>query len=484
MGDLIPESINALKPKGTLIKFINKGYYVYTNSKHKDEATGKWKTDPGKLVGKIVPGLGYIPKGTKVSNSGITCYDYGSYLLAMTVGKEEFELLKKCFNAEESLQLFSLACIFAIEGFVGIKPAESYYERSLMRYHYPNVKFSYHTISKLLSYVGRTDNAYTFQKLCLESANTLAVDGHVLPSDSNNSDLSFNGYKAKECKGQQMNLLVALDIDSHLPVATKVFPGYMVDKSDFSEFIEPLGNMENKLFIMDNGFYSEDNVNFIKSKKADYIMPLAKSTESYKEAIKPSRGRKPQFLYHSDKQTDIIEYSEIQSVTKGKRVIFFKNQSENDMMVKQYMQKIEEGSKSHTEEKLEKYKKSFGVIVLETSLSCSAKEVYNFYKSRWAIETYYDRIKNTLDFSELNQSDYGEIQGLAFVMLIGGRLNQKILKAAKLINKGGKELLRIMSALKLYKSGKRASVCNTKKEHIEIAKKLNLSFDPSIKILS
>ena len=36
--------------------------------------------------------------------------------------------------------------------------------------------------------------------------------------------------------------------------------------------------------------------------------------------------------------------------------------------------------------------KTFGLIVLETNLSEDAKDVYKYNKSRWSIETYYDRI--------------------------------------------------------------------------------------------
>lgn len=61
----------------------------------------------------------------------------------------------------------------------------------------------------------------------------------------------------KEVKCEKINLLVELDIATHLPLATKVFPCYMVEKSDFIEFIRPLGDMKGKLFIMDIGFYSK-----------------------------------------------------------------------------------------------------------------------------------------------------------------------------------------------------------------------------------
>ena len=168
----------------------------------------------------------------------------------------------------------------------------------------------------------------------MEGAGTVAVDGHVIPSDSDCSDPSSNGYKAKEVKGEQMNLLVALDIATHLPLATKVFPGYIVDKTDFIDFIKPLGEIKDKLFIMDTGFYSKENIEYLVKQEANYIMPLSSNLEGYKNAIKPFKGRNAQFLYSVSSKTDLVEYHECTSTKEGTRVILFQNMSEREKLIK------------------------------------------------------------------------------------------------------------------------------------------------------
>lgn len=479
----VPEDIRKMKPKGTTVKVINGSYYVYTNTRHKDEVSGKWKTDPGKLLGKIIKDVGFVPKGVQLESSEITLFEYGEYLLACTLARDDFERLKECFNVDEAFHLFSLACIFVFEGYIGLKPSETIYERTLIAHDYSKLKYSYHRISKLLSTIGRNDKILEFQKKCIKESNTVAVDGHVIPSDSINNDLSFNGYKAKEVKGEQMNLLVALDIATHLPLATKVFPGYMVDKTDFIDFIKPLGEIKDKLFIMDTGFYSKENIEYLVKQEANYIMPLSSNLEGYKNAIKPFKGRNAQFLYSVSSKTDLVEYHECTSTKEGTRVILFQNMSEREKLIKEYIKKMEEGSKNHTKEGLQKNMKTFGLIVLETNLSVDAKDVYYYYKSRWSIETYYDRIKHNIDFSELNLSEYGMVQAVAFVMLLAGRIEQRILTAAKSVGKSSKDLVRLMSALKLYDNGKSCNICNAKKEHFDLAEKLNLSYDTSKKCL-
>jgi len=477
----VPEDVRKMKPVGSIIKVVKGNYYVYTNSRHKDTESGKWKTDSGKFLGKIIPGLGFVPKESKLNSNTITCFEYGQYLLASKLAKDDFEKLKELFTIEESFQLFALACIFVFEGYVGLKPSEEIFETSLIAHDYPSLKYTYHRVANLLSKVGRNDRMLEFQKKCLAEAETLAVDGHVIPSDNNGSDLSFNGYKAREVKGEQMNLLVALDVDTHLPLATRVFPGYMVDKSDFIEFLNFFGSIKGKLLIMDSGFYSNDNLEYLKASEADYIIPLSCNHESYKAANKPSKGRLSQFLYSTNKKVDLVEYREI--AFEGKRVIYFRNISEKEKLMKEYLLKLENGAKGYSEEGLEKGMNTFGVIVLETSLSNKAEEIYSHYKTRWAIETYYDRIKNNINFKELNLSEYGMVQGIAFVMMLAGRIDQRLLQAAKKVKKTSKDLVRLMRALKLFDNGKSKALCNTKKEHIEIAQALELTYDLSKKCL-
>ena len=88
-----------------------------------------------------------------------------------------------------------------------------------------------------------------------------------------------------------------------------------------------------------------------------------------------------------------------------------------------------------------------------------------------------------MEFSELNLSEYGIVQAVEFVMLLAGSIDQRILSAAKSVWKSGKDLVRIMSALKLYDNGKSCIICNAKKEHFTLAEKLNLSYDTAKKCL-
>ena len=493
MGDYsVPEEIRKLKPVGTIIKVVKGKYYVYSHTQHKDPDTGKWKTDPGKILGRIVDGVGYIPNEDVSRKKGITCFDYGSYLLCCSLGKDDFNLLKEYFNAEEAMQLFSYAVIIAVKGYTGISDAPNYYERSLIAHDYPQLKFSYRRLSSLLEIIGRQDTARRFQQKCIEnSGSELAVDGHVIAASSENNELASPGYKTKTIKSSQMNLMVALDVKTAAPVATKFYPGYMLDKSDFRDFIEHCGSVKGKIILIDRGFFSEENMNLIDKEGAFYVIPLSENQCDYKYVIKDVTsfrgGDKLEgyFLYHKGKNNDIVRYKTF--TINGRKVIYYKNTSEAERLSRKYLEEIENETKGYTIEKYNEIASSFGVIVLTTNLTGEKedeKRIYERYKGRWSIETYYDRLKNVTGFKELNIDDYGTMQGLAFVMLLVGRIEAEISEAAREVKLSKKNLLSLCAFLKLADVDGRITIHNLKSQHDVVFEKLGISMDTTSRCLS
>ncbi len=485
MGDYsVPESIRAFKPTGSIVKKIKGNYYVYSHSQKKDEKTGKWKTQPGKLLGKIIPGVGFIPKENKVTNlDKITCFNYGEYFLACNIANSEFDLLKTIFNIDEAMRIFFMASYYALNGFVGIKTLTYEFNRSLLARDYPNLKFSYHLISQLLEAIGRTNKQVEYQKEAMnKSSDTLAFDGHVIPTFSEDNDLASTGFKTAKNNCTYMNLMVALDVKNYQPVGTRVFPGYMLDKSDFITFCDSLGDISNKIILIDMGFYSEENLTHIEDKKGYYVIPLSSNLNEYKEIRSDSKNKLSQFLYHKNKKIDTVEYKE--KIINNKKVIYYKNITEAEKLSTLYLTNLESKKEGYTEEKYQEQKDDFGVIILKSNLDKTPKELYELYKSRWSIETYYDRLKNGIHFEALNLDDYSTIQGLCFVLMIASRIDAKISQAANKVKLTRKELIQLMSYLKLVEEGENTiKIHNMKKQHQTIFEALNINLDVAKKCL-
>lgn len=486
----VPEEIRKLKPTGTIIKVVKGKYYVYSHSQHKDPSTGKWKTDPGKILGRIIEGVGYIPNEDASKNKRITCFDYGPYLLACSLANRDFLLLKEFFTAEEAMQLFAFAVIISVNGYTGITIAEDYYERSLIAHDYPALKFSYRRLSALLELIGRQGTARQFQQKCLEgSGEELAVDGHVIATSSENNELSSPGYKTRIIKSNHMNLMVALDVESQSPVATKFYPGYMLDKSDFADFIEHCGIIKGKIILIDRGFFSEENMCLIEKAEAFYVIPLSENMLMCKDAANDvaslGGGDKLEefFFYNKGKKTDLVKYRTY--TIDNRKVIYYKNISEAERLSKKYLEEIENDKKGYTMEKYNELVDGFGVIVLITNLTDEdAKTVYERYKNRWSIETYYDRLKNVTGFKELNIDDWAVMQGLAFVMLLSGRIDAKLAEAAKKVKLSKKQLLSLAAFLKITDMNGKITIHNLKNQHDEVFEKLGISMSTTSKCLS
>ncbi len=479
----VPESIRAFKPTGTIVKKIKNNYYVYSHSQVKDLTTGKWKTTSGKLLGKIVPNIGFCPKDSKIDCfNNITCFNYGEYLLITSIAKDEYLLLCNVFNPDEAMTIFYIASLYAMYGFVGLKSLESLFEKSLIHHDYPDLPFSYHIISKLLEYIGRSKNKSEYQRLLFNaSSNTLAFDGHAIPTFSDNNDLASTGFKTSELDSTYMNMMVALDVETLQPIATHVFPGYMLDKSDFISFCSMIGDINGKILLVDMGFFSEENLDFIKARKGYYVIPISINRKEYKEIVSSLDNNLTQFLYHKNNKIDTVEYYE--KTINNRRCIYYKNITEAEKLTTLYLKGIENCMKGYSIETFEKNKKDYGVIVLETNLDKSPKEIYELYKSRWSIETYYDRLKNGLHFESLNSDNYFLVQGLAFVMMVASRIDVKIYNASKKVKKTRKELIQLMKYLKLLDENNNIRILNMKKEQMDALTALGITINPSIKCL-
>lgn len=111
----------------------------------------------------------------------------------------------------------------------------------------------------------------------------------------------------------------------------------------------------------------------------------------------------------------------------------------------------------------------------------NAKQVYEHYQKRWKIETFYDRLKNNLDFSELNIDDHAMIQVLSFCMLIVGRMDARLLSAAQIIGYTRNSLIGLMRFLKVTDDEGGARLHNKKKEHDAVLEKLGITLSLTAK---
>ncbi len=213
----VPESIRQYKPKGTMVKRISNYYYVYEYSNYTD-ANGKRHTKMGKAIGSI-------PNSTFTCDSEISSLDFGEYTITTANSRKTLALLKECFNPQDAVTIYVVAMIHFIHGFTCLRDIRSYYDMSVLSIRYPSLKPGYGSLSKLYDALGRRQgNVIRMEeKLISACSHQMAVDGHVIGCESAMNDLAEKGYKFKKPGEAQINLLMAYDVNTGIPLMSRIY---------------------------------------------------------------------------------------------------------------------------------------------------------------------------------------------------------------------------------------------------------------------
>ena len=161
----------------------------------------------------------------------------------------------------------------------------------------------------------------------------------------------------------------------------------------------------------------------------------------------------------------------------GTRTIYFRNLHEAEGEKANYLECMEKKVPCYTEAKLEAAEKTFGVIILETTHGGTPEEIYNYYKDRWGIETYYDYLKHQMDFNALGVQDWAKLQGLAFMMLLSTLINgsiQERLKQSTLSGVYMPEVLLTASSIKAMKRNNMWAIENASKAERDLFRALSV----------
>lgn len=468
----VPESIRKMKPKGTMVKNISGYYYVYEYNNYTGE-DGKRHTKMGKSIGSIKEGIGFIPNSTFAAESEISSLDFGEYAVTLANSKKTYSLLKECFNPEDAARIYTISLIHFIQGFTYMKDIKNYYDMSVLSLVFPSLKLGYDALTNLYDALGRRQNNVIKmqEKLVAACSNQIAIDGHVIGCGSDNNDLAEKGYRFNKLGEPQINLLMAYDVNTGVPVLSRLYEGASNDKVSIRDFLD-IVDMHDMLFIIDRGFYSTENINLFSSNGNAYIIPLAKNLKTCRTAVH-SLEMHDRFVYQKGKKASVIEYKD--EIIDGYRVLTYRDLNESASEQQSFLRKIEQGHKSYTKDNFDKLKYFMGVTVLQTSLeNQSAEEIYELYKKRWQIETFYNYFKNKANYNSLHEQDYYKSQGLAFIMLVSALIHHEFEEASVSIKgKSVQSCLLDARMVKIHKRHGNWSVCNLLNKQKELFKQLN-----------
>lgn len=436
-----PDNVKEYLPcKSTSARLIKGTYYVYKYTAVK-LPSGKWGTDSGYVIGKIIPGKGFMPNkrymkeqeelGIVYYKDGITDVAYGQYGLLMHLSADVYERLKKHFPLEMATQIYSYGLILSANNFVYKDQVDEYYQESFLSVLFGDYSFKmgYKALSSLLHHLGsRGEPVRDFeQSLIDECSKNIAIDGHVIRSCSELNDLAEPGYKTKQLKAPQVNLLIAYDTKTNIPLLYRTFRGSSVDKRSCEAMLRS-HNFTNVKFVVDKGFRSPAILKAMSSDGNSYIIPVLTSDKNFKR-IKENLEYTEEFIYKIDAKNSarILYYRE--ELQEGKTITVYKDVDENNSKRKSYRINMDLSEDGYTQEGYDEHCDWWGVYILESTTGCTAEQDFKDYKDRWSIETFNNYIKNDAGFTNLKIQDYYEEQGFNFIMLVCGLIHAKLNRA-------------------------------------------------------
>ena len=454
----VPGRIRAMKPKGTMVKAIGGRYYVYEFRSVSED--GRRRTVMGPCIGSITEEDGFVPNGARVRGGEVTTLEFGQYAVALACTGGVLSALKEHFDPRDAAQIYSLAVLNCVNGMQPAKDAGRHFAMSVLGLRFPDAKMGPDALATLLDALGRRQGpVMSFEAaLCAASGPEVAVDGHAMPSSSRLSDLAEPGYKRGRLGSDQVNMLMAYDVASGRPMLSRMYEGAALDRASVRDLLTR-AELTDKMFVVDAGFYSRANIEAFTSNGCSYIIPLQRQLLACKEAVADPRvdGR---FVYRRNRKASAVEYRDARR--RGARVVLFRDLNKQALEQAGYLARIEQGAKGYTAEGFEEAKDVMGVIVLQTSREdLTAQEVYETYKRRWSVETFFDWLKNGAGLASPGAQDYCKAQGLAFVALVTALVHRDLAEACKAVKgKSVDDCLLEARMVKANKVGGRWVCCN------------------------
>ena len=461
----VPDEIKQYRPaKCTKIRNDNGVFRVYKYKAVK-LASGRWGTDQGYLIGKIVPGTGFVPNKRYRAELAlqqkelhevqiqasfpdiITDVAYGQYALLLRISNDVCDKLKAFFPLERALQIYSYALILCANGFIHVDQVDDFYQESYLSLLYRNFSFrmGYTALSNLLHDLGLRGNPVNRfeQSLIDECSGNVAIDGHVIRSCSLENDLAEPGYKMNLLKAPQINVLIAYDVKKMIPLMYRAYRGSSVDRKSVVDLLVSR-SFTNTKFIVDRGFYSETVLDLMSQNGNCYIIPVPSNNKHFRRIKEKLQYTSGEFVYRAERKDSarVIYYEE--RLDKKTRIIVYKDVDENNSRRKNYKRLIDEEERDYTQENYDKFCEWWGVYFLQTSTEETAPEVYADYKSRWSIETYNNYVRNDADFNDLKFQGYYEWRGFDFIMLVTGLIHAKLMESVRKLGKSSLSTIDIL----------------------------------------
>jgi transposase len=322
--------------------------------------------------------------------------------------------------------VINLACFQIIEG-AAMQSAEDWYEGNIASFLFKKAKIKSQDISRLIDNLGKQELQQQFFKNYITSffpeKTGLLIDSTAMPS-AINSSINAYGYTADGIK-ENITALMLVDKATKLPIYFRAVGGDIADISTLKTTIAEITKLglKTESAILDAGFCSKENLQFMCDQELDFITRLPKShnifftlideikvTESMAKLVRYG----DRIVFIESKEVDV--YGNKMFV----HVILDPSKKAKDMNMAM-KNKIDDEQTAEQVAELNKKLKYSGLLILLSKAKIEKHEILPAYYTRQAIEQIFGFAKSSNNLLPLRVHSERSVNGylmLVFLSLI------------------------------------------------------------------
>lgn len=417
------------KKKGIAIEKRGNNYYASRITSVWNPSKGRAQKKTLEYLGKVTP-EGIVPPKHKRKLRVGGILEAGHFIFLERFINNISEPLMESFPDDWS-SILSAACIRLCYQ-EPLSRLKIRHDTSLSARFWPSAALSKNSLTSLLPRIGRQwETQKEFFSYISKDEGHMAIDLTHFFSDSKNISWLEISRNPEGIWRPQLELLLMWGTTSHTPGFLKLLPGATHSAKSIANAIKE-SKIQNVIAIMDKGFYSKVNVEYLEGEEIQYAIALKRDLS----IIKHTAISKYREYFHYKKHAQWWRCTDLGS---GRMVYHFLDKTLADNEESAYLSLIDKGKATKTS--YNKLKKRFGTLSIITDTGLPARDVYKLYKERREVEYAFEAFKKTLRSDVTWMRSRESLQGYLFIQFIALHLYSQVLDHLK-----RKELLERYSA--------------------------------------
>ncbi|MCQ2071425.1 MAG: transposase, partial [archaeon] len=399
------------------IKVSNNKHYVYRSTTRYDRATKKARK-VSEYLGTLDPTEGFVKK--KKNNSTHerfrTIRETGPLRLLDKVGGDMVGPLQRRFPGQWE-RIYAMAMLMAIDP-VRMKNAADRWEK------YEPVRgmgpaMSPNSLKDMYSTVGdERDAQLLFFKDMSRNVGEMAFDLSEFFSTSGELSLAEPGRNPEHDDRNQINIALSCDVTGGEPLYSKALFGSVRDVKSLVSCIKEMRHRD-VVLVADRGFYSESNLEMLKSSGLGFAIPVRRNSDYYNQV---STNEFDAFVWRDR----VIRFGK-RTLDNGNTIYRFQNMEMSSNEEQNSMKKYLDGK--ITQDEFLHLKERMGHMVVVSNLDREPEWIYSLYKRRDSVEKDFRRMFEVLGADSLGVSDTSTARGMLFVLTLAVRLRVRLKNA-------------------------------------------------------